>query len=175
MTPRSTKLSKSKTVKESPVKQLSSVKESKSKLSKHSEQESKSKKSAAADFKPSAAAVSKASSNPFGFGVIDEPSQEPVKSYKKSKIDALPSYVKKRDAKAEGKWGSSSSAQSKSKKEVKQPEIKASKPAKFQKRDRSLGKPGFGAVAKPSADKNANKFLGLFSGGSNPFLKPKKF
>ena len=173
----STKLSKSKTHKESPVKKQT-VKDSKSKSSKVQEKESKSKK-------PVVESKAGKSSNPFGFGVFDEPivdkkhekKQEKIAPPKKTRTELIletlkPVFVKKRDIKAESKFAAPLPVPVK--KEAK-PEMKASKPMKFQKRDRSVGKPASflkPAAAKP-ADKSTSKFLGLLS-GENPFLKTKK-
>ena len=115
------------------------------------------------------------SSNPFGFGIADAPVSKHVKTKTDLIMDTLrPVFIKKREAKAESKQ-----AVPQLKKEVAKPDIKASKPMKFQKRDRSakpvIGKLGSGsrpALSKP-VDKSTSKFLGLLS-GENPFLKPKK-
>ena len=116
--------------------------------------------------------MKQASSNPFGFGIVDDTaSAHEKKRDKKAQAKAEEKVAEKKTEKP--KFSGSSKLGKKVPDTSKiDPEVVEPKPQKYQKKDRSSF--GFGLLAKnPEKAKPSNSFFGLF-GGKNPFLKPSK-
>jgi hypothetical protein len=126
-------------------------------------------KAAKVETKPPVKVRPAKTSNPFGFGDVEEPVPEIVAPARAEK-----QFVKKRDAKVERKIKTPPKPASRL------PQAKpVGRPQKFQKKDRSGGL-GLGLspspvkkAAAPVEKKLSKGFFGLF-GGENPFMKPSK-